>query len=96
MSARAHRLETLRRRSDGRPILIPAILPDGRLVPMEKMEAHRKGQLHLAVSVFVFAGPRLLIQRRAGSKYHCAGQWANTCCTHPDFAESRTTRPSAG
>jgi isopentenyl-diphosphate Delta-isomerase len=88
MSAQARRFRALDRRLDPPPILIPAILPDGRLVPMEKMEAHRKGQLHLAVSVFVFAGARLLIQRRASSKYHCAGQWANTCCTHPAFGES--------
>ena len=69
-------------------IMIPAVMEDGRLEPIEKMEAHRKGQLHLAVSVFVHdASGRLLIQRRAASKYHCAGQWANTCCTHPHWGE---------
>ena len=69
--------------------MIPAVMPGGRLEPIEKMEAHRTGQLHLAVSVFVHdAEGRLLIQRRAASKYHCAGQWANTCCTHPHWGES--------
>ena len=69
-------------------IVIPAVMADGRLEPVEKMEAHRTGQLHLAVSVFVHdARGRLLIQRRAASKYHCAGQWANTCCTHPHWGE---------
>ena len=73
---------------DRAPIMIPAVMDDGSLVPIEKMEAHRKGQLHLAISAFVFdpAG-RLLVQRRAAGKYHCPGQWANTCCTHPHWNE---------
>ena len=33
------------------------------------------------------AGGRLLIQRRAMSKYHTPGLWANTCCTHPRWQE---------
>ena len=70
------------------PIMIPAVKESGRLEPIEKMEAHRTGQLHLAVSVFVHdAAGRLLIQRRAASKYHCPGQWANTACTHPHWGE---------
>ena len=70
-------------------ITIPAVMPDGTLVPIEKMAAHRSGQLHLAVSVFVFdPNGRLLVQRRAASKYHCGGLWANTCCTHPHWSES--------
>ena len=70
-------------------VMIPAVMEDGRLEPIEKMEAHRRGQLHLAVSVFLFdPGGRLLVQRRAASKYHCPGQWANTCCTHPHWGES--------
>ena len=31
-----------------------------------------------------------LVQRRAASKYHCGGRWANTCCTHPHWGESPT------
>ena len=68
--------------------IIPAIADDGRLFPIEKMEAHRTGQKHLAVSVFVFCGDRLLIQQRAAGKYHCGGMWANTCCTHPYWDET--------
>ena len=68
-------------------IVIPAIAADGTLYPLGKLEAHRQGALHLAVSVFVFSGDRLLIQRRADHKYHCGGQWANTCCTHPFWGE---------
>jgi isopentenyl-diphosphate delta-isomerase len=68
--------------------LIPAIASDGGLFPIDKMEAHRTGLLHQAVSVFVFSGNEILIQRRAAAKYHCGRQWANTCCTHPYWNES--------
>ena len=66
---------------------IPAIGPDGRRYPIEKMEAHRHGLLHDAISVFIFDGDELLLQRRAAGKYHCPGLWANACCTHPDWGE---------
>ncbi|HST52153.1 MAG TPA: isopentenyl-diphosphate Delta-isomerase [Pyrinomonadaceae bacterium] len=50
----------------------------------EKMEAHMTGKLHRAFSVFIFdrAG-RLLMQKRARTKYHSASLWSNTCCSHP-------------
>jgi len=67
---------------------IPAIAVDGSLFPMGKLEAHRLGQKHLAVSVFLFAGDRMLIQQRADGKYHSGGLWANSCCTHPHWGES--------
>ena len=54
--------------------------PVGR---MEKQEAHIKGLLHRAFSVFLLDGSKLLIQRRALDKYHCGGLWSNTCCSHP-------------
>jgi isopentenyl-diphosphate Delta-isomerase len=39
---------------------------------MEKLEAHEKGLLHRAFSLFVFNSKnKLLIQRRAIEKYHC-------------------------
>jgi len=66
---------------------IPAVAADGSLYPIDKMEAHRTGALHLAVSVFVFSGDELLIQRRAAGKYHSGLQWANTCCSHPQWNE---------
>ena len=53
----------------------------------EKLEAHEKGLLHRAFSVFVFNGSRLLMQRRAAGKYHSAGLWTNTCCSHPRVGE---------
>ena len=39
-------------------------------------------------AAFVFDRGELLIQRRALSKYHCGGLWANTCCTHPHWNET--------
>ena len=69
------------------PIVIAGIGPDGSHFPIEKIAAHREGVLHLAISVFVFDGSHLLLQRRAPDKYHCGGLWTNTCCTHPHFGE---------
>ena len=69
-------------------ITIPAIGEDEDLYPIEKLEAHRRGVLHQAVSIFAFSGSDLLIQRRAEGKYHCGGLWANTCCSHPHWGES--------
>ncbi len=51
---------------------------------MEKIEAHKKGVLHRAFSVFlVNSRGELLLQRRAAGKYHSPGLWTNTCCSHP-------------
>lgn len=66
---------------------IPAWV-DGKLTPVEKLEVHRRGLRHKAVSVFVMSGSRVLIQRRALGKYHTPGLWANTCCTHPLWNET--------
>src|ERR1700722_13516455 len=57
---------------------------DEHIGTMDKLEAHQKGLLHRAFSVFVFndAG-QLLLQRRASDKYHSANLWTNTCCSHP-------------
>jgi isopentenyl-diphosphate delta-isomerase len=67
-------------------LTIPAWV-DGRLVPVDKLEVHRRGLCHPAVSVFVIDGARTLIQRRALGKYHTPGLWANACCTHPRWGE---------
>ena len=66
---------------------IPAWVDD-KLTPVEKIAAHRLGLKHKAVSVFIVDGQNVLIQRRAMSKYHTPGLWANTCCTHPEWGES--------
>lgn len=51
---------------------------------MGKLEAHQKGLLHRAFSIFIFdeAG-RMLLQQRAPQKYHGAHLWTNACCSHP-------------
>lgn len=57
---------------------------DEAIGTMEKLEAHQKGLLHRAISVFIFdSRGRLLLQQRAAHKYHSAGLWTNTCCSHP-------------
>lgn len=51
---------------------------------MEKLAAHQEGLLHRAFSVFIFnSNGELLMQQRALEKYHSAGEWTNTCCSHP-------------
>ncbi|GAB2680438.1 isopentenyl-diphosphate Delta-isomerase [Flavihumibacter cheonanensis] len=51
---------------------------------MEKMEAHRKAELHRAFSVFIYnAAGDMLLQQRALNKYHSGGLWTNACCSHP-------------
>lgn len=62
---------------------------DNQIGLMGKMEAHEKGLLHRAFSIFVFNSKgELLIQQRAHTKYHSAGEWANTCCSHQRDGES--------
>ena len=49
-----------------------------------KLEAHQRGVLHRAISVFIFnSNGEWLLQRRADNKYHSGGLWSNTCCSHP-------------
>lgn len=55
----------------------------------EKLKTHLLGALHRAFSVFIFnSGGQLLLQKRAGTKYHSGGLWSNTCCGHPRPGES--------
>jgi len=68
-------------------ILIPAYEND-ELKPLEKMLVHRQGLKHLAISIFILADGKILLQRRALSKYHTPGLWTNTCCTHPFWNEN--------
>ena len=57
---------------------------DQQIGLMEKIEAHEKGLLHRAFSVFILNDANeLLLQKRALSKYHSPGLWTNTCCSHP-------------
>ena len=61
---------------------------------MEKLEAHKKGLLHRAFSIFVFnSRGEMLMQQRAIDKYHSGGLWTNACCSHPQPGEE--TREAA-
>jgi isopentenyl-diphosphate Delta-isomerase len=65
----------------------PIILVDAQDVPQgiaSKIEVHRRGLKHRAISALVRnrAGEMLLHQRNA-VKYHSGGLWTNACCSHP-------------
>ncbi len=56
---------------------------------MPKMEAHEKGVLHRAFSVFILNDKgKLMLQQRAFHKYHSPGLWTNTCCSHQRDGET--------
>jgi isopentenyl-diphosphate delta-isomerase len=50
---------------------------------MDKLDAHKTGELHRAFSILVFNSKgEMLLQKRAESKYHSGGLWTNACCSH--------------
>jgi isopentenyl-diphosphate delta-isomerase len=56
---------------------------------MPKLEAHEKGVLHRAFSVFILNDKgELMLQQRALHKYHSPGLWTNTCCSHQRNGET--------
>lgn len=56
---------------------------------MNKLEAHQKGVLHRAFSVFLFNDKGdMLLQKRADCKYHSPQKWTNACCSHPREGET--------
>lgn len=62
---------------------------DEKIGLMPKQEAHVKGVLHRAFSVFIFNHKNeLMLQQRALHKYHSPGLWANTCCSHQRDGET--------
>lgn len=65
---------------------------DIQLGTAEKLAAHEQGLLHRAFSIFLFRngkkGRELLLQQRANDKYHSAGLWTNSCCSHPSPGEN--------
>lgn len=79
-------------------ILVDAF--DHEIGTATKEEAHRRSLLHRAFSVVLVregeSGLEMLISRRAEGKYHSAGLWANSCCSHPrageDVLEAATRR----
>ena len=62
-----------------------------------KLPAHRNGKLHRAFSILISNNRgELLLQRRAGGKYHFASLWSNTCCGHPRPGEAPVRQRSGG
>jgi len=62
---------------------------DEKIGLMPKLEAHQKGILHRAFSIFVFNdNNELMLQQRALNKYHSPGLWTNTCCSHQRDGET--------
>ena len=56
---------------------------DNPVGTLPKMEAHEKGVLHRAFSVFILNKKgELMLQQRALHKYHSPALWTNTCCSH--------------
>ena len=65
----------------------PVILVDANDVAIGtagKLDAHRRGLRHRAISALVRNSKReFLLQRRNPAKYHSGGLWTNACCSHP-------------
>lgn len=67
---------------------------DTQVGTMEKLEAHRVGALHRAISILLFhPDGRILLQLRGKNKYHGGGRWTTTTCSHP--REGETTDAAA-
>lgn len=74
-------------------LVSPTGKPLGR---MGKEEAHQKGILHLAFSIYIYnPDGQILLQKRAAQKYHSGGLWSNSCCSHPrpgELSQAAATR----
>lgn len=57
---------------------------DVALGSMGKLLVHQEGILHRAFSIFIMNDDgKIMLQKRAITKYHSGGLWTNTCCGHP-------------
>jgi isopentenyl-diphosphate delta-isomerase len=70
----------------------PIVLVDAQDVPQgtaPKIEVHRRGLKHRAISVLVRnRRGDMLVHRRNPAKYHSGGLWTNACCSHPRPGET--------
>ena len=74
--------------NDAKELIILVDQDDNEIGTGSKLEMHERGILHRAFSIYIFdAEGKLLLQKRAASKYHSAGLWANTCCGHQRSGE---------
>ena len=79
--------------SDERVVLVDG--DDHEIGQANKLDAHRVGSRHRAISVcLIDSQGRMLLQRRAATKYHSGGLWTNACCTHPRPGETTAAAAS--
>ncbi|WP_185877768.1 isopentenyl-diphosphate Delta-isomerase [Blattabacterium cuenoti] len=68
------------------------IIKNNKIIGFDKKNIiHKKGLLHIAVSVFIFDTNdkiNLMLQKRSSKKYHSSLLWTNTSCSHPVKNES--------
>lgn len=70
------------------PLVTLVDIFDNPIGECSKEDAHSFPRLHRAFSVYLYSGNKMLIQRRALSKYHSGGLWSNSCCSHPRPGET--------
>jgi isopentenyl-diphosphate delta-isomerase len=69
--------------SDNEPVIL-VDANDFAIGTAGKLDAHRRGLKHRAISALVRnAKGEFLLQRRNPAKYHSGGLWTNACCSHP-------------
>ena len=69
---------------DGRDDIVLVDADDRAIGVAPRRTVHLLGLRHRAFSILLTDDiGRLLLQRRAASKYHSGGLWANSCCGHP-------------
>lgn len=74
---------------DANELVILVDTADRQIGTAPKLEVHRDGRLHRAISVQIAdRRGRLLLQKRHVGKYHSGGLWTNTCCSHPRPGET--------
>jgi isopentenyl-diphosphate delta-isomerase len=62
---------------------------DNEIGTAGKLDAHRRGLKHRAISALIKnAAGEFLLHRRNFAKYHSGGLWTNACCSHPAPGES--------
>jgi isopentenyl-diphosphate Delta-isomerase len=74
--------------SDDREVIL-VDADDVAVGTMGKLDAHRRGLKHRAISALVHnSAGEFLLQQRSTAKYHSGGLWTNACCSHPMPGES--------
>ena len=91
MKPRRTTISSLDNDSAASDMLVVVDVRDREVGSATKERVHTEGLLHRAFSVVLLregeAGCEILLARRAEGKYHSAGLWANSCCSHPRAGE---------